>query len=208
MRMRITLIPVIILVACNASINESFHLKDGETKKGDVLSINGSINIGDNCTVTGGCNAVNGSIKIGRNSTVENIQSVNGPILIDRQSTINGDITAVNGEIQINDSVRVFGGVTSVNGNIILENTKVTQNIETENGDITVIGNSVVERNILIKGKSKWSDDKRRVEIRLEGGAQVLGNIEVEDERISVTIYLSRDSKILGDVVNAEIIYE
>ncbi len=208
MRKLFSLIPVIILIGCNASINESFYLKDGETKKGDVLCINGSINIGDDCTVIGGCKAVNGSIKIGKNSIVENIQSVNGPIYIKNNSTIKGDITAVNGEIQTNDSVSILGDVTSINGNITLENTKVAQNVETENGDITLIGSSVVEQDIIIKGKNKYSDDKRRIEIRLEKGAQVLGNIDVEDERISVTIFLSSDSKILGDVVNAEIVYE
>jgi DUF4097 and DUF4098 domain-containing protein YvlB len=208
MKKILILIPVIVLIGCNASINESFYLDDGETKKGDILCINGSIIIGDDCSVIGGCKAVNGSIKIGKNSTVKNIQSVNGPISIENNSTVKGDITAVNGEIETNDSVSILGDVNSVNGNIILVNTKVAKNVETENGDITIIGSSVVEQNILIKGKHKWSDDKRHVEIRLEKGAQVLGNIEAEDESISVTIFLSSDSKILGDVVNAEIVYE
>ncbi|MBN1406735.1 MAG: hypothetical protein JW956_03040 [Calditrichaceae bacterium] len=204
----LALISVLILIACNASINESFYLNDGETKNGDILCINGSINIGNNCKVMGGCKAVNGSIKIGRNSIVGDIQSVNGPVSIENNSTIKGDITAVNGEIQTSDGVNVLGDVTSVNGNIILENTKVAKNVETENGDITLTESTVVEKDILIKGKSKWSDEKRRVEIRLERGAQVNGDINVKDEGIDVTIFLSSDSKIMGDVINAEIIYE
>jgi predicted acyltransferase (DUF342 family) len=208
MKKLLVLIPVIILLGCNASINESFYLDDGETKKGDVLCINGSINIGNDCTVIGGCKAVNGSIKIGQNSTVEDIQSVNGPVYINENSIIKGDVTAVNGEIETDRGVRILGEVTSVNGNISLINTKVSQNIETENGDITLSDSSIAEGDILINGKSKWSDEKRRIEIRLEKGAQVQGNIEVEDERIDVTIFLSSDSKILGDVVNAEIVYE
>lgn len=208
MKKLFSLLPLIIIFACNASINESVYVNDGEIKKGDIICINGSIIIGQDCKVLGGCKAVNGSIKIGKNSAVESIQSVNGPIYIDSNCTIKGDITAVNGEVQTSSNVNVLGDVSSINGNISLENTKVTNNVETENGDIVLTAASIIEKDVLIKGKSKWSDDKRSVEIRLEQGSQVVGNIDVEDEKISVIIYLSTDSKILGDVINAEIIYE
>ena len=204
----ISLIPIIILLGCNASINESFRLEDGGIKEGDVLCINGSIIIGNDCKVLGDCKAINGSIKIGKNSTVESIQSVNGPVFIDSNCNINGSITAVNGGVQTNSSVNIAGDVSSINGNITLENTKVSENVETENGDIILTAGSIVEKDIRIKGKSKWSDEKRYIEVRLEQGAQVLGNIEVDNEKISVQVYLSNDSKILGDVINAEIVYE
>ena len=208
MKKLFSLLPLIIIFACTTSINESVYVNDGEIREGDIICINGSIIIGQDCKVLGGCKAINGSIKIGKNSEVESIQSVNGPIYIDSNCTVNGNITAINGEVQTSSNVNIIGDVSSINGNISLENTKVTDNVETENGDIILTAASIVEKDILIKGKSKWSDDKRYVEIRLEQGAQVLGNIDVEDEKISVKIYLSNDSKILGDVINAEIVYE
>jgi hypothetical protein len=209
--MRKTLLLAVIsfsLFSCTASINETVYIQDGETKKGDVNSINGSIIIGNDCKVYGDCRAVNGRIEVGANSLVSNLQSINGSIKIERNTRITGSISAVNGRLYTAEGVRVDGGVSSINGNIDLTETIVAENVETVNGDIILTNGTVVEMDIIVKGKSKWGDDKRQVDINLESGAQVKGNIEVEDQTISVTVYVSDNSKILGDVINAEIIYQ
>ena len=65
MKIKISLLSLFFLLACNASINESVYIKDGEVKDGNIISINGSITVGRDCKVLGDCKAVNGSIKIG-----------------------------------------------------------------------------------------------------------------------------------------------
>lgn len=208
MKILLSILISIFIFACNASINETVHIKDGETRDSGIMSVNGGIIIGQDCKVLGDCNTVNGKIKIGKNSIVKSIHSVNGPVYVEDNSIVKGGITTVNGAIKTSANVNIDGDITSVNGRISLDSTRIAGHIETVNGDVVLTSASVVEKDIFIKGKSKWSDEKRYVEIRLEQGSQVLGDIEAEDKQISVTIFLSEDSKILGDVINAEIVYE
>mgnify|MGYP005839294773 FL=1 len=199
---------LLVLSACTASINETVYVQDGEVRDKDINSINGGIIIGENCKVYGHCRAVNGTIKVGRNSLVSGLQSVNGQIKVEENGMVKGNILAVNGRITLAKGVQINGDVSTVNGDIQLDQAKVAKNIETVNGDIYVQNGSLVEGNIKIKGKSKGMGDKRRIDVYLTEGSQVTGNIETDDETISVKVYVSGESKILGDVINAEIIYQ
>jgi DUF4097 and DUF4098 domain-containing protein YvlB len=199
---------IIFLISCTATINETVYVKDGEVRNKDITSINGGIIIGNDCKVHGSCRAVNGEIRVGQKSVVSELQSVNGNITVGPASTIRGDIEAVNGEILTDPGVQVTGDVSSINGNIVLQNTIISNNLETVNGDISLKDSTIVEKNIFVKWKSKFSDDKRQVDIYIQNGSRVMGNIEVEDKKISVRVYVSSDSKILGDVIDAEIIYQ
>ena len=143
MKRLFSLLPLMIIFACNTSINESVYVNDGEIKEGDIICINGSIIIGQDCKILGDCKAINGSIKIGKSSSVESIQSVNGPVYIDSNCTIKGSITAVNGEVETSSNVSILGDVSSINGNVTLENTKVSDNVKTENGDIILTASSI-----------------------------------------------------------------
>lgn len=199
---------LLFLSACTASVNETVYVNDGEVRDKDINSINGGIIIGENCKVYGNCRAVNGTIKVGKNSIVAGLQSVNGQIKVEEKSMVKGNISAVNGRVTLGTGVQLNGELSTINGDIELDQTMVAKNIETVNGDIYLLNGSIVEGDIKIKGKSKWSGDKRKIDIYLREGSQVKGNIETDDENISVKVHVSGESKILGDVINAEIVYQ
>ena len=64
---------------CDASVNSSRHLGDGERSHG-LTSVNGSIYVGARCIVDGSCHTVNGRIEVGDGSQVETLETVNGRI--------------------------------------------------------------------------------------------------------------------------------
>jgi hypothetical protein len=72
------------------------------------------------------------------------------------------------------------------------------------NGAISLDRESVIEGNIIIKGKN--NKNLRPLQIEIINGSQVHGDIRVEESERDVIVYLSRDSKINGQVVNARII--
>jgi predicted acyltransferase (DUF342 family) len=75
---------------CDASVNSSKHLSDGERSTG-LNSVNGSIYVGSRCTVDGSCHTVNGRIEVGDGSQVEALETVNGRIQIGANVEVGGD---------------------------------------------------------------------------------------------------------------------
>ena len=55
---------LLITASCNASVNRSLTVGDGE-KHGGMQTVNGSIRVGDNAEVDGSCTTVNGRIRVG-----------------------------------------------------------------------------------------------------------------------------------------------
>ena len=50
---------LVLNCGCDASVNRSIHVGDGE-HSGGLNSVNGSIHVGSNCSVDGNCRTVNG----------------------------------------------------------------------------------------------------------------------------------------------------
>ena len=194
---------------CDASVNRSRHLGDGERSAG-LTSVNGSIYVGARCHVDGGCHTVNGRIEVGDGSQVEDLETVNGRILVGAGVTVDGDAEAVNGSIECGPGSRVHGEVRTVNGRIALRATEVDNEVGTANGDVLLREKSVVRGGIVIKGRHShfFGGHDRGLEIRIEGGSRVEGGIDVHDPDRRVKVYLSKDSTIQGDVRNAEVIKE
>jgi len=195
--------------SCDASVNRSRHLGDGERSTG-LTSVNGSIFVGSKCTVDGSCHTVNGRIEVGDGSQVEALETVNGRIRIGANVVVGGDAGTVNGSIECGPGSKVHGDVSTVNGSVELRNTVVDDEVSTVNGDVRLREKSVVRGGIVIKGRNShfFGGHDHGLEIRIEGGSTVEGGIDVRDPDRKVKVYLDKDSTIQGDVRNAEVVKE
>lgn len=180
-------------------INKDIRIADGQSRTNSIASVNGSIYIGEDCRIDGDCHSVNGRIKVGKKSKVEDLNTVNGSILALSGTEINGDAISVNGNIELEET-RLTGSATTVNGEIELSGSTVENDIETINGDIELQNGSTVNGDVVIKDARGFSSDRRRVKIRLSDGSIIKGRIILEDSDVRVTLYLSGNSKVLGNI--------
>jgi predicted acyltransferase (DUF342 family) len=194
---------------CDASVNRSKHLGDGERSAG-LTSVNGSIYVGAKCQVDGGCHTVNSRIEVGDGSRVESLETVNGRIRIGADVTVDGDAGTVNGSIECGPGSKVHGDVSTVNGRVELRGTVVDDEVSTVNGDVLLRQKSVVRGGIVIKGRNNhfFGGHDHGLEIRIQGGSTVEGGIDVRDPDRKVKVYLDKDSRIEGEVRNAEVVRE
>jgi predicted acyltransferase (DUF342 family) len=193
--------------ACDASVNRSQYVRDGESSAG-LTSVNGSIRVGANCTVAGNCRTVNGRIDIGDNSRVEELDTVNGRIVIGANVDVNGDAGTVNGAVECGTGSKVRGRVSTINGRVELRNTTVNDEVSTVNGDVLLSEKSVVRGSIVIKGRHGHFSGHDRLEIRVAGGSIVEGGIDVRDPERKVKVYIDKESRVNGEIRNAEVVRE
>lgn len=193
--------------SCTTKVNESIVIPAGQSIHKNLYTVNGNIVVGPNSTVNGSCATVNGRVVLKANSTVKDIKSVNGEIIIGKDSRIQKGITVINGAIRIDSGAVVLGKVTTVNGSLNAANAHLFNDIATANGDIFLTDHTILEGNIVIKGKSA-KDEKRKVEIFLKNGSEIKGNIRSKAPNTQVVVHALSGSKIDGDVVGAEIVYE
>jgi hypothetical protein len=205
----VLIIAFLSFYGCDVSVNRSRHLADGQRSTG-LTSVNGSIYVGSNCIVDGNCRTVNGRIEVGDGSQVEALETVNGRILIGAKVEVGGNAGTVNGAIECGPGSKVHGDVSTVNGRVELRNTVVDDEVSTVNGDVLLREKSVVRGGIIIKGHNShfFGGHDHGLEIRIEGGSQVEGGIDVRDPERKVKVYLDKDSTIQGDVRNAEVVRE
>ena len=200
------LIYVIFIAGCNLSVNKTVHIKDGETVSRSLNSVNGGIIIGSNCRIDGNCRSVNGSIEVGSDSEVQSLETVNGRIEIGEAVNVDGNVKSINGGVTCDAGVGIDGYITSINGSIDLRKTTVEQDLNTYNGDITLMDRCLIHGDIIIK-KSKGNSDKiRRLKIKITDNSVVEGDIVVKDRDVEVKVYLSQGGKVNGKIENAEII--
>ncbi len=198
---------LLALCACDVSVNRGRSLADGGRSSG-MNTVNGSISLGAGCTVDGGCRTVNGGIRVGDNSRVEDLDTVNGRIAVGAGVRVDGDAQTVNGSFSAGAGSEIRGQVSTVNGRIELAGAVVHHDVATVNGDVLLRDRSLVRGDIVIRGRSGPFSGRRRLEIRLEGGSRVEGGIDVSDPDSEVTVRVSRDSEVKGQVRNARIIKE
>lgn len=203
----VLIISFLSFYACDASVNSSRRLGDGERSHG-LNSVNGSIYIGARCTVDGSSHTVNGRIEVGDGSQVEALETVNGRIEVGTGVTVAGDAETVNGSVECGPGSRVRGRIGTVNGRVELRGAEVDEEVATVNGDVLLREKSVVRGSIVIKGRRGhfFGGHGHDLEIRVEGGSVVEGGIDVRDPERKVKVYLDKDSTIKGDVRNAEVI--
>lgn len=194
----------LFLWGCDMSINRSQYLGDGERSAG-MTSVNGSIHVGANCTVEGNCRTVNGRIEVGDGSRTKDLETVNGSIVLDENVAVDGNAMTVNGSVKCGAGSRLAGSVTTVNGSIELRSAVVEKDINTVNGDIRLLEKSSVGGDIVIKGRDGVFSRVHSLEIRIEGGSVVEGDIDVRDPERKVKVIISKDSIVRGKIRNAEV---
>lgn len=223
----IVLAVLLVTPGCNISVNKSIYIDDGETVKNAQSTVNGSIYIGSDCKVKGSCNTVNGKIKVGSNSEVRGLKTVNMGITIGENSyvdgnastvngsinckagvKIDGDASTINGSIKCDSGAKINGDATTVNGKIELKKTVVKEDIRTHNGNITLMNESIVYGDIVIRRSHNITRRHRRLKIRIAEGSVVKGDIINKDDDIDVEVYLTGGGKVIGKIRGAELIKE
>jgi predicted acyltransferase (DUF342 family) len=212
------LLACLLLASCG--VNSPITVEDGTTVEGDRTTVNGGIFIGADCTVKGDCRTVNGPVSVGPDSRVQSLKSVNGPIKLDDDIVVDGDLETVNGGIRIGREVSVDGNletvnggvsigsggsirgeIRTVNGGIGLDNTEVTGDLITSNGDITLENGSRVTGNLVIRG-TKGTELKPPT-ITVSGTSIVDGDIEIRDEDRGVRLVLIDGGRVTGSTGSA-----
>lgn len=173
----------------------------GESEGG--TTVNRGIRVAAGSRLTKGCTSVNGSIRVEEGSTLRSLSTVNGAIRVDADCAIQGDVSSVNGSVSLADRTRVEGDLDTVNGRIDLEHALVARDLSTVNGDIHLVG-AKVGGSVLIKGRQQGSSFSRIV-IHLSQGAEVGGDIRVEDPSRNVEVRMDASSTVRGQVQGARL---
>jgi cytoskeletal protein CcmA (bactofilin family) len=119
---------------------------------------------------------------------------------------VDGDVSSVNGKVDAGPGTEIRGDVSTVNGPIVLAGTTVDRDVRTHNGALTLKAGTRVRGEIRVE-RSRGSRPRRsRLEIRLEGGTVVEGDLVVEAGARPVTVYLDSDSSVQGEIRNAEVV--
>ncbi len=197
---------VTLLSLLTVSCSMSVRVGNGETHNGSLAAVNRKITIGNECTVTGESRTVNGSITVGDNSEVGELRTVNGSIQIGSNTSVNGDASTINGRISCKSGSQVDGTLSTINGAITLTETAVTGNLTTINGNITLARRSKVQGDIVIRSRSDGTQSqKKSLVIKLSDSSVVEGDIINNDDRYQVQVIIADDSKVLGEIKNAEV---
>jgi len=197
---------LVLLGLLTTSCIMSSRIGNGVTHNGSLATINSSIDIGNGSTVTGESRTVNGSITVGDNSDVGDLQTVNGGIRIGSNTSVHGSAGTINGPIRCKSGVQIDGTLSTINGPITLTETTVMKNLETINGNITLAQRSGIRGDIILRSRGeKNQSPKEPLIVKLSGSSVVEGNIINKDERYQVIVIFADDSKVLGEIKNAEI---
>ena len=124
-------------------VNRSISIAAG-LAVGDVSTVNGGIRLSE-AAIAGEVHTVSGSIELGARSRVDSAATVNGGIGIGEEVIASGAVSTVNGDIAVD-----AGSEIERNGEILLENPRIGGDLETANGDITLLQGATVEGDIII----------------------------------------------------------
>ena len=181
-------------------INQGITIESAETV-GDVSSINGGIRINDGASAFE-VSTINGGITIGDGAQIAEAETVNGRIRVGSDVQVRGSLDTVNGSIRTESGTEVSRNIETVNGSIGIRNTLVGKDIETSNGNIDVLEGSVVEGDIIVRGKRRWWDklfdfNRNEPEITIDGDSSVLGTIHLYQE---VDLDIAEEA-VVGNIV-------
>lgn len=199
-----------LLFSCDFSVNESYHLRDGEKRNKGLNTVNGTIDIGKNCLVRGTCRTVNGKISVGRNSIIKEIQTVNGQIEIGENVSIRRDIKAVTSEIDCARGSNISGGIFTINAQIRLRGCRVKEDIEVIAGKIELLRGSEIHGSI-IGGKSGSHyefDTPPKLDIYISSGSVIDGDIDIRQDKLKAQVFIAPGGRVLGEIHGAQVIRE
>ena len=174
---------------------------NADERVGNVTSVNGSIDLRQGASADA-IETVNGGIDIDDEVTITQAETVNGGIRVGRDVTVRGSLHTVNGGIRIEQGSVIERSVKTVNGKIQLRNTRIGEDLQTSNGDIELRDGSVVEGDLIVRGRRSWFDrffsfNDRLSEITIDSSSSVQGDIHLyrkADLRIA-------DGAVIGDII-------
>lgn len=172
-----------------------------EERVGDVSSVNGGIDLGNGASAER-LETVNGGIDLDERVEIERAETVNGGIRVGRDVAVHGSLSTVNGGIRTSSGTVIEDRVSTVNGKITLRNTRVGENVQTSNGDILLSDGSVVDGDIVVKGRRSWfgrlfSWDYNPPRITIDEDSSVRGDIHLYRE-VNLDI---ADGAEVGDII-------
>ncbi|GJM12689.1 MAG: hypothetical protein DHS20C12_10920 [Pseudohongiella sp.] len=172
-----------------------------EERVGDISSVNGGIDLGSGASAEK-LDTVNGGIDLDDRVQIEGAETVNGGIRVSRDVSVHGSLSTVNGGIQTSPGTVIDKRVTTVNGKIRLRDTRIGENVQTSNGDILITDGSVVEGDIVVKGRRSWvgrffNFDRKPSRIIIDSDSAVLGDIHLYRE---VNLDIAEGAEV-GDVI-------
>ena len=195
-----------LLSLLTVSCSMSSRVGNGVTHNGSISTINTGIAIGNGSTVTGESQTINGSIAVGDNSDVGDLKTINGSIQIGSNTSVHGNASTINGPIRCKSGSQVDGTLSTINGAITLTETTIMKNLETINGNITLARRSKVQGDIILRNKpGSDKSPKEPLIVRLSGSSVVEGDIINKDEHYQVIVIIADDSKVQGEIKNAEV---
>ena len=174
---------------------------DAEDRVGNLSSVNGGITIDQGASAYE-LKTVNGSIKIDDNVTITQATTVNGGIRVGQGVTVQESLRTVNGGIRTENGTVIEERVETVNGRIELHETRIGADLQTSNGDIALRDGSVVEGDLIVRGKSSWFErffnrTQRPTEVFIDSSSSVLGDIHLYRE---VELRIADDAQV-GDII-------
>jgi len=182
-------------------INSSIDV-NAEQRVGDVSTVNGKIRISRNASA-GEVETINGGITVLSGAVIASAETVNGGIRLGRDVQVVANVKTVNGGIQTEPGSSVAADIHTLNGKIELRDTRVGGNLQTANGDIELRDGSVVEGDVVIRGKRSWLDrlfsfgNQRNSELHVDASSAVLGDIHLYRE---VELRIDGDAQI-GEII-------
>lgn len=181
-------------------VNQGITVESAD-QVGDVSSVNGGIRIDDGASAFE-VSTINGSITIGDGVQLSSAHTVNGRIRVGSQVRVQGSLETVNGSIRTDRGTHVKEAIETINGSISIRNTQVGEDIETANGDIDILNGSVVNGDVIVRGKNHWWDrlfefSRNRPDLTIDGDSRVMGDIHLYQE---VDLNISRDA-VVGEII-------
>lgn len=172
-----------------------------EEQVGDISSINGGIDLGSGASADL-LGTVNGAIELDERVEITGAETVNGGIRVSSDVPVHGSLTTVNGGIQTNPGSEIERRVSTVNGKIRLRDTRVGEDVQTSNGDIFLTDGSIIEGDIVVKGRRSWLNrifgfEGRNSRIIIDSNSAVRGDIHLYRE-VDLDI---ADGAEVGDVI-------
>ncbi len=194
-------------LGCNAGVNRSFRVADGETVDSGLNSVNGSIRVGRDAEVKGSSHTVNGRISVDDGSKVRDLGTVNGSIRVADKVEVDGDLESVNGGVECGSGTEVDGDISTVNGDVELDGAVIDGSVETINGEVTLRGGSRVKRDVVIE-RNRGTGSRRPLEIRVLDGSVIEGDVVVKARKRKVTVVLAGGGEVQGEIDGAEVVRE
>ena len=182
-------------------INSSVDV-EASARVGDVSSINGHVRVERNATALE-VSTVNGSVDIASGAHIESAETVNGEIRMDENVVVDRGIKTINGGIRTRSGSDIGGEVKTVNGEIELRATRVRDDVITANGDIELDAGSIVEGDIVVRGKRGWLSrmfsfgQSHTPDVTISADSEVHGDIHLYRE---VDLRID-DGAQVGDVI-------